>query len=168
MNKAALLMFSTLLASWTFPVLAQSARMYTSGCRQGTCWENFVLGKTQVSQHRSGGVTHTLYEVDVQLNNTYSGTEQATMWVQCSIDEPFVGFRSPDLDADVVYLHYINPGGDVFGYNAGSHDLYWAVCHDQWNPEGYPEAGLAELARSLGYSTQLESEQKEVPATLFQ
>lgn len=168
MSKSAILLLSTLLTLSALPASAQSARMYTSGCRQGTCWESFVLGQTQLSQNQLGGVTNTLYAVDVQTSNTYSGTENKTMWVQCSINQPFVGFKSGS-EADVIYLHYINPGGDVFGYNSGSHDLYWAVCHDQWNVTAWkPQSELASLARSLGYSTQLESEQKEVPASLFQ
>ena len=168
MNRAAALLSSTLLASLALPVMAQSARMYTSGCRQGTCWENFVLGQTQISQNRLGGTTNTLYAVEVQTTNTYSGTENLTMWVQCSVSEPFVGFKSPDLDADVIYLHYINPGGNVFGYNSSAHDLYWAVCHNQWDANIWqPEEGLGAMARRLGYSTQLESEQRAVPASLF-
>ncbi len=56
----------------------------------------------------------------------------------------------------MAIIHFINPGGDMYGYNTGDHWTYWSVCHDLWQPWKY---NLKSQAIELGYSTKLESKQ---------
>lgn len=53
----------------------------------------------------------------------------------------------------------------MYGYNTGSNWIYWAVCHDFYLPW---EQDLSAKAIQLGYSTELGSQQIEMPYVLFQ
>jgi hypothetical protein len=65
----------------------------------------------------------------------------------------------------MAIIHFINPGEEPGGYNSGSHWTYWTVCHDLWQPWEY---NLNYKATQLGYSTELKSEQMEIPYGLLQ
>jgi hypothetical protein len=131
------------------PFSAQAKQRVDAGCRQGICWETFVLNKKLVRQDRLAGVASQLYKIELETK-LKSGTNRSTNWVYCSTRQPFLAF-SDSTDKDLLNLHYLNPGGDVFGYNTGSNKIYWAVCHDDWTAQVLsPEQGLAEKARRLG------------------
>lgn len=154
----------------SLPVIAQTKQVLDSGCRQDTCWETSLLSKKLVHQNQLGGEANKLYKVEAETKRTgrTSGTERTSRWVYCSISEPFVAFI-PLPNDDLIYLHYLNPGGDVFGANAGSNRIYWAICHNVWNAKVFsPEEGLARQAQQLGYSLSLKSDQREIPKQLFQ
>ena len=154
----------------SLPAIAQTSQVADSGCRQGTCWETTLLGKQLVHQNQLGGEPNTLYKVEVETKRTGKTmqTERSSQWIYCSTSEPFRAFTS-SFKEDLIFIHYLNPGGDVFGYNAGSHRIYWAICHNVWNAKVFkPQEGLAQKARELGYSDSLQSSQKEIPKQLFQ
>jgi hypothetical protein len=50
-------------------------------------------------------------------------------------------------------------------YESGRQGVSWAVCHDVWQDS---QRDLASQARQFGYSTELSSEQVEVPYALMQ
>lgn len=167
-----ILKFITLSSILTvsLPAIAQPKQVLDSGCRQGTCWESSLLSRTLVHQNQLGGAANQLYkiEVETQFTGNDSKTEQTSRWVYCSTSQPFVAFTSSPND-ELIYLHYLDPGGDVFGYNSGSNRIYWAVCHDIWNAKVFsPQEGLARKAQQLGYSRSLQSDQREIPKQLFQ
>ncbi|MCC5667238.1 hypothetical protein LC653_25960 [Nostoc sp. CHAB 5784] len=146
-----------------FPVLAQNKRLVNSGCRQGFCWETYVLGKRVIRQDQLGGSKRTVYLVDLESKDS-RGTNRQQRWVQCFTKEPFVAFIPPALDTDQVFIHYINPGGEFYGYNGSSHQMYWAICHNIWQAN---LSNMAGKARSLGYSLRLKTDQREVPKNSF-
>ncbi|MGF1498923.1 MAG: hypothetical protein ACFB8W_19165 [Elainellaceae cyanobacterium] len=152
------------------PVRSQSGQLINEGCRQGTCWETYLLGQQIVHQNRLGGVVSTLREVNLETHSTGDSVRQRSQWVYCSTEEPFVAFEVPFGDDELMYLHYINPGGNQLGsYNSSSHSLYWGICHDLWDAEIWsPENGLAQRARELGYSLNLWEGQREIPKVMFQ
>ncbi|MGB3493913.1 MAG: hypothetical protein WBA57_14380 [Elainellaceae cyanobacterium] len=169
MTRQALFVISATLAIATIatPASAQTERLVTEGCRQGYCWEEYLLDQQVVHQNHLGGVDNILYEVSLESHNS-NGIEQRNQWVYCSTSEAFVAFDGFG-DSELLYLHYLNPGGNqVGGYNADSHRLYWAVCHDVWQPDLWsPQNGLAQQARQLGYSLNLEEGQREIPRVMF-
>ena len=153
----------------SLPAIAQTKQVLDQGCRQGNCWESSLINQKLVHQNQLGGVTSKLYKLDVENKRTGRETkiERTSRWVYCSTSQPFVAFTPSD--SDLIYIHYLNPGGDVFGYNSGSHRMYWAICHNIWNAKVFkPQEGLAQKARELGYSTSLQSDQREIPKQLFQ
>jgi len=155
------------IASLSSGAIAQTGQLVSGGCRQGYCWETYLQSQQAVHHNRLGGVESTLYEVMLESHNS-EGTEQRTQWVYCSTSEPFIAFDSFG-DDDLMILHYLNPGGQtVGGYNADSHRLYWAVCHDIWDADIWnPGTGLASQASQLGYSLTLEEGQREIPKVMF-
>ncbi len=149
------------------PFSAQAKQLVDAGCRQGSCWETFVLNKKRVAQDRLAGVTSQLYKVELETKSK-SGTNRSINWVYCSTRQPFLAF-SDSADKNLLYVHYLNPGGEVFGYNTGSNKIYWAVCHDDWTVQVLsPEQGLAQKAQRLGYSLDLQSDQREIPKQILQ
>ncbi|MBD1856752.1 MULTISPECIES: hypothetical protein [Leptolyngbya] len=163
-----LTLLSILTAS--LPAIAQTKQVLDAGCRQGTCWESSLISKKLVHQNQLGGEPSKLYKLEVENKRTGRSTqiERTSRWVYCSTSEPFVAF-SPSPKEDLIYFHYLNPGGDVFGANSGSNRTYWAICHDAWNANVFrPEEGLARKVRQLGYSLTLQSVQREIPKQLFQ
>lgn len=148
MKRHILLAISTILAiAIPTPASAQTERLVTEGCRHDYCWETYLLDQQVAHQNRLGGVDSTLYEVSLESHNS-NGIEQRTQWVYCSTSDPFVAFEGFG-DDEFMVLHYLNPGSNqVGGYNADSHRLYWAVCHNVWNPDLWsPENGLAQQAQ---------------------
>lgn len=100
-----------LLTALPLPVLAQNRRLVSSGCRQGFCWEAYVLGKKVIRQDQLNGKPRTVYLVDLE-SKTSRGTDRRQDWVQCSTTEPFVAFTAPTIDPDKVFINHVNPGGD--------------------------------------------------------
>lgn len=145
------------------PASAQNRKLVSSGCRQGRCWETYIVGKKVIRQDELGGRKRTVYLVDLE-GKVPRAEDRWQNWVQCSTKEPFVAFISPVLDTNQVFIHYLNPGGEFYGYNGSSHQLYWATCHNIWQPD---LSKMAEKARSLGYSLRLKTEQREVSKATF-
>lgn len=153
----------------SLPVIAQTKQVLTGGCRQGSCWEVSLLSKKLIHQNQLGGKANKFYRIETETKMTgrTSKTERNPQWVYCSTSQPFVAFTSPN--EDLIYIHYLNPGGNVGGYNLGSNRIYWAICHDMWQTKVFtPEEGLARKAQQLGYSLSLQSDQREIPKQLFQ
>ncbi|MBN8561110.1 MAG: hypothetical protein J0L70_11340 [Leptolyngbya sp. UWPOB_LEPTO1] len=162
-----LTLLSILTAS--LPAIAQTKQVLDQSCRQGTCWESSLISKKLVHQNQLGGELSQLYriEVETKLTARETTTKRATQWVYCSMSEPFVAFSQPS--DDLIYLHYLNPGSEIYGYNAGSSRTYWAICHNTWSAETFGSSeNLARKARQLGYSLTLQSVQREIPKQLFQ
>jgi hypothetical protein len=139
-------------------------------CQQGNCIETYISSKRVIRQYQLSGDKRTIYLVDLK---TSSGgkTVQSQDWVQCSTSQPFVAFiPSPGLPQestprDLVFIHYINPGEKFMAnYQRNSHRIYWAVCHNVWRDNVYEMGGVA---KSLGYSLKLQSDQREVPRATF-
>lgn len=143
---------------------AQSKRLMFEGTRQGVTWRVYLLNKKLTKTMKVSGETRRLYLVNLEVVNSSSGISRRTDLVQCSTSRPFVAFKA-DFIPDSAIIHYINPGGETFGYNADSHWQYWVVCHDLWQPW---EQDLAAKAKQLGYSMKLESEQVEIPYGVMQ
>ena len=143
---------------------AESKRLISQGSHMGTSWKVYLLNKKFVKEVKLGGETRKLYLAEMEINNSYSGTSKRTSLFQCSTSAPFVAFKD-DAMRGLAIIHYINPGGEWFGYNVGDHQQYWAVCHDLWE---LPTEQWTVQAKKLGYSTDLKSEQIEIPYELMQ
>lgn len=164
---APLFAFGLLLAN-PFSALAQSKNI--GDCQKGHCWEIYILGKRLIRQYQLGRDKRTIYLVNLKTISDGKATRDQN-WVQCSTSEPFVAFLpSPGLPGqsspkEVVVIHYINPGGKfIANYERGSHKIYWAVCHNIFRDHPYD---MGQIARRLGYSSQLPSNQREVPRAIF-
>ncbi len=150
-----------------------------AGCRMGYCWDTFLLEKRLIHQNNLGGQQNKLYEVDLETENFVDDVnsrssidddspEMRTNWVYCSFAKPFLAFTSSlDERQDFVYFHLLSPAkkAGIGGYNQGSHAIYWAVCHDQFNV--YPFV-MTKEAKQLGYSEGLDSYQIELPIELLE
>lgn len=143
---------------------AESKRLISQGSRMGTSWKIYLLNKKLVKEVSLGGETRKLYLAEMEINNSYSGTSRRTSLFQCSTSAPFVAFKD-DAMRGLAILHYLNPGGNGGGYNFGSYQQYWAICHDLWQLSN--EKWTSE-AKRLSYSTELKSEQVEIPYELMQ
>ncbi|KAF3884234.1 MULTISPECIES: hypothetical protein [Nostocales] len=142
---------------------AQSKRLVSEGARQGVTWKVYLLNKQLTKTVKLNGETRRLYLANVEVSNSYSGVSRRTDLIQCSTSRPFVAFKDNAIP-DSAIVHYINPGGETFGYNADSHWEYWVVCHELWQPQ---EQDLTSRAKQLGYSMKLKSEQVEVPEDIM-
>ena len=156
--------FFTWLLSASIDAPAQSKKLIYEGLRQGTSWSVYLLNKEPVKQIERGGETKQLYVVNLETDSSYDGISQQTNIVQCSTSQPFIAFKD-DYDTAMAIVHYINPGGEMYGYNTASNWIYWAVCHDLYSPWDYD---LTSKATQLGYSTELGSQQVEMPYVLLQ
>jgi hypothetical protein len=145
-------------------VQAETKKLIYESGRQGVSWAVYLLNKKFVKEVELGGETRRLYLVELETDNSNSGVSRQTHLIQCSTSQPFVAFKD-DSTSGVAIVHFINPGGETYGYNAGSHWEYWAVCHDVLQDS---QRDLASQARQLGYSTELSSKQVEVPYALMQ
>lgn len=154
----------TLLLNTKIFVQAESKKLIYEGMRQGSSWSVYLLNKKFVKKVKLGGETRRLYLVDKEINSNDGNVSQNTNLIQCSTSQPFVAFKN-DYEQQMAIVHFINPGEEPYGYNSGSHWLYWAVCHDLWKPWEYK---LDLKASQFGYSGQLESQQIEVPYGLLQ
>jgi len=65
-------------------------------------------------------------------------------------------------DGRQTYLRALNPGGAITPSNRVDHLIWWAVCHPA--QAGRDPAGLAGVARQLGYSGQLVEREEVVVA----
>ena len=97
----------------------------------------------------------------------YDGTNRRKQWVYCSLEEPFVAFDFPDEEDGFVYFHYLSPANslEIGGYNLGSYNLYWAVCHDRFNVDSF---ALTSTARQMGYNEGIANYQMELPKAFFE
>jgi hypothetical protein len=143
---------------------AESKKLIYEDSRQGSSWSVYLLDKKLIKEIELGGETRRLYLVNEEINSSYDGIRQQTNLVQCSTSQPFIAFKD-EYEQQMAIIHYINPGGEMFGYNTGDHWTYWAVCHDLFSPREYD---LKLRANELGYSTKLESQQLEIPYELLQ
>ena len=155
-----------LASSWNYntQIRAETKKLIYEDARQGISWKVYLLKKKLVTKVTYGGETRKGYLVDLEINNSYSGVYRQTNLIQCSTASPFVAFKDRDTPKMAI-LHFINPGGEISGYDKGSHWEYWVVCHELWEPWKY---NLSSKARQLGYSTQLSSEQIEIPYQVMQ
>ena len=58
-------------------------------------------------------------------------------------------------------LRELNPGGPITSANRLDHQIWWAACYPE--QAGKDPAGLAALARKLGYSGHLQERQQVLP-----
>ncbi|PPS41947.1 hypothetical protein [Chroococcidiopsis sp. TS-821] len=145
-------------------VQAEGKKLIYESSRQGTDWKVYLLNKRFVKKLELGGESRRLYLIDLEVDSNYDGVTRQTNLVQCSTSKPFVAFKS-DFEQQMAVIHVINLGGSPYGYNSGSHWIYWTVCHNLWQPWQYD---LESRATRLGYTTELESEQIEIPYGLLQ
>jgi hypothetical protein len=143
---------------------AESKKLIYEGSRQGSSWSVYLLNKKLIKEIELGGEIRRLYLVNEEVNRSYDGVHQQTNLVQCSTSQPFIAFKN-EYEPQMAIIHYINPGGEMFGYDTGDHWTYWAVCHDLFSSWEYD---LKLRATQLGYSTKLESQQLEIPNELLQ
>jgi hypothetical protein len=153
----------TLLLNTNIIAQAESKKLIYEGMQQGISWSVYLLNKKFVKEVKLGGETRRLYLVDEEIKSD-DGVRQQTNLVQCSTSEPFIAFKD-EYEPQMAIIDYLNPGGEMFGYNTGDHWKYWAVCHDLWKPWEYK---LDLKASQFGYSGKLESQQIEVPYGLLQ
>ncbi|PPS43923.1 hypothetical protein [Chroococcidiopsis sp. TS-821] len=165
-TKVFLSVFITLVGilSISTSVQAEGKKLIYESSRQGIEWKVYLVNKRLVKKLELGGENRRLYLIDLEVNSSYDGITRQTNLVQCSTSKPFVAFKS-DFEQQIAVIDVINPGGSPYGYNSGSHWIYWAVCHNLWQPWDYD---LESRATRLGYSTELESEQIQIPYGLLQ
>jgi hypothetical protein len=170
-----------LILAGSVPAIAQpTGRQVSGSCHQGLCWATYVLGQRMIHQNSLGGVDSKLYKVNVEYYKFDMETQQVysddassgVNWVYCSTREPFVAFESswePPNNDGLMIIHYINPGGETANYNRGSHRIYWAICHDDWDINVFePEKGAAHRAAELGYITELlDARQHTISKVMF-
>ncbi len=78
--------------------------------------------------------------------------------VHCSRSAPM---RITGLDRKLI-LRELNPGGAITRHNRLDHMVWWAACHP--DQAGSDPAGLASVARELGYSGTLRESEQVLPA----
>jgi hypothetical protein len=64
-------------------------------------------------------------------------------------------------DGSRFFMRELNPGGPITPGNRLDHLIWWATCHPE--QAGQDPAGLAALARQLGYSGQLRESEQILP-----
>ena len=86
-----------------------------------------------------------------------SGVKLAVETLRCSPQEPMrLTRRGRDL-----LIRELNPGGAVNDANRLDHQIWWAACFPE--QAGKDPAGLAGLARQLGYSGSLREQEQVLP-----
>jgi hypothetical protein len=129
-----------------------------------SCYETMLVSKRLVKQNSTG----KLFEIqtkargwDVQAYGSDKPNtskvpfrdDQRTEYVHCSTSKPAVAYKNKN---DYT-VHLLNPDGKTtFGFNHGSYQMYWVVCHSLLNPVS---PATAERAVMLGYSGKLEDKQ---------
>jgi hypothetical protein len=78
--------------------------------------------------------------------------------VHCSRSAPM---RITGLDRKLI-LRELNPGGAITRTNRLDHMIWWAACYP--DQAGRDPAGLASVARELGYSGTLRESEQVLPA----
>ena len=81
----------------------------------------------------------------------------ATDKVRCSPDAPM---RITGQGGQ-VFMRELNPGGPIISANRLDHLIWWAVCHPE--QAGRDPAGLAAVARTLGYPGTLPEREQILP-----
>jgi len=86
------------------------------------------------------------------------GVKLAVETLRCSPEAPMrLTRRGRDL-----LIRELNPGGAITDANRLDHQIWWAACVPE--QAGKDPAGLATLARQLGYSGRLREQEQVVPA----
>lgn len=87
------------------------------------------------------------------------GVKLAVETLRCSPEAPMrLTRRGRDL-----LIRELNPGGAITDANRLDHQIWWAACVPE--QAGKDPAGLAVLARQLGYSGRLREQEQVVPAS---
>lgn len=131
----------------------------SEGTRQGVTWKTYLLNTNYVKPIVRGEETRRIYLANTETHNSSSGISRRTDLLQCSTSEPFVSFNITESGRGITIVHYINPGGDSGAFPA-SHNLYWAVCHQVYEPW---KRDLVTQAKQLGYSLNLTERQTKIP-----
>jgi hypothetical protein len=156
-----LLTFSTSL-SIIFTALPAFADIILPGrCpHMGICWDQKFIKKTLLERGKNG----TLYSVElasrswrVEAQPPATFKPPNTSYVYCSTTRPALIFKSEGK----YYAHFLNLGGDWYGYNVSDYPVYWTTCHNFVEPDFFSE-NMKKRAIQLGYPLNLTSEQKEV------
>ena len=172
MKSLAFLLTLGVLVLPTLPLLTQTAlaqgqddRFAGGSCHQGVCFTILLLNKQIVHQNQLSGRPNTLYKTSLEIQTFKANaarpdsTRQATEWVYCSASNPYIAFEVPD-QPELLFLSYLNPGGEINGTEVSTQGLYWKVCHDR-------SAGSAEDATALGYALNLPEGQLFIPKVMF-
>jgi hypothetical protein len=142
---------------------AESKQMVYEYSRQGSTMIAYLLKKYTIKEYKSGD-ERRIYLIELKINYEKNESSRETSIIQCSNNQPFYAF-APDGKSGMVIIDFLNPGGEMYGYNTTDHWTYWVVCHDLWQPWEYD---LKSKAINLGYSTKLTSTQMKIPYEIFQ
>lgn len=124
-----------------------------------------------ILQERLGHLGMTaigIYAVDVDA--TTPGLRRVKIWeeqpdnvvvrldtIRCSPASPM----RVTSDGSRFFVRELNPGGPITAGNRMDHLIWWATCYPE--QAGKDPAGLAALARQLGYSGQLRESEQILP-----
>jgi hypothetical protein len=129
----------------------------------GYCWDQKLSKKRLVQKFRFG----TLYSIELasrswkfqsQPPDTFEPSR--TSYVYCSTTRPAFIFQL-DRNPNQYYAHFLNPGGEWYGYNVSSYPVYWETCH-QFSAKDFRNDNMRRRALQLGYSLRLKTEQREL------
>lgn len=147
--------------SFIFVSKVQAEVIINGQCRQGECIQLKYLSKTILKQTNN----YQLYSIKTQnrilswedrekkQNPSFDNPELS--YVFCSRKAPAYIFKTEENN---YRANLLNPGGDWFGYNYESIQLYWITCHNIVGPDFFSDEMTAR-AISIGYPLNLESEQ---------
>ncbi len=143
------------------PILPALADLILPGrCQMGTCWDTKLYRKKLIEKGKDG----TLYSVDIATRSWKMGNEAPanfgasySNYIYCSNTKPAYIFKSQNK----YYAHFLNPGGDWYGYNISDYPIYWVTCHNFVGPNFFSKE-MKDKAIQLGYPLNLPSEQKEL------
>ncbi|MFH7241788.1 MAG: hypothetical protein ACHWZW_02955 [Spirulina sp.] len=146
--------------------VAQQRQLIDENCRQGSCWQTYLLEKRLIHQNQFDGQNNKLFVVDLEIVSDYSGTSRDREWIYCSLRNPFIAYDAPD-DDEFMYLNLLSPANEsgIGGANLGSYIHYWAVCHDSF---GIDPFSMTSQARRLGYPDWASSGFLELPKVLLE
>jgi hypothetical protein len=107
---------------------------------------------------------------DVEVDATTPGLRRVKVWeeqpnnvvvrvdtIRCSSAAPM----RVSSDGSRFFMRELNPGGPITAGNRLDHLIWWATCFPE--QAGKDPAGLAALARQLGYSGQLRESEQILP-----
>lgn len=160
-------MFNRLLALGTFAsaifmALPAFADVILPGrCpHMGYCWDQKLSKKTLVQKLRGGTLysielAHRSWKFESQPPDTFKPSR--TNYVYCSTTRPTLIFQFDNK----YYAHFLNPGGEWYGYNISSYPVYWATCHE-FSAKDFRNDNMRRRAFQLGYSLRLKTDQREL------
>ncbi len=107
---------------------------------------------------------------DVEVDATTPGLRRVKVWeeqpnnvvvrvdtIRCTLDSPM----RVTSDGNRFFMRALNPGGPITAGNRMDHLIWWATCHPE--QAGRDPAGLAAVARQLGYSGSLRESEQILP-----